>query len=793
MDSMASSLRVNASPLTSRGATGRLPVWPVIVVYLALGLWYSIAVPPFETPDEIEHYGFVRRMSQGVSLPDMRYESHGPWSIEGGQAPLYYVLAGRVLSVLDDTDPAPILRVNPRANVGNPLFPGNKNYNLMSSRVLPLDGPNLALHAVRWFSLALGVATVWLIYAISCYAFPASASFPVLVTASVAFIPQFIFGQARVSNDSLANLTATAATFCVVRLLVAPRGRFWWGGWLALGVCTGLATLTKLQCLGLLGLAGFTAAWLAWRDRDLRQLLVGGLLVLGPVVAISGWWYWRNYQLYGNWLATNILGGADASVTQLPNLRWLALALNGARYSFWGLFGWFSIPLPDWIYKTFDLLTLVALAGLALHVVATRAGYASEKRSRVTASETGAATEGGSQPWRPTVWNDAVMLALAVWAAIVVAMLVYWSLFILPPQGRMLHPGMAAFGALFIAGLDAVLGWTPPRRRAALLGLFPAALLACSIYVLMFVFPASYRAPTPVTRIPEQALPAGFTYDNKIEILAAELPAGRYRRGQAPPVTLYVRSRVRLQEDSQLFVQLLRDDGVPIGNVTTHPGWGRNPTSFWEPGAVYADRYSVSIDEDPGSDSPLLARVYVGFTEPGTTQPLPAIARDGSQVLPIAGTIEVAPSRRPELQDLGLQPVDALFADNIRLIGVAHPESLPLDASDELPVTLLWEATGQPDGDYTAFVHVLDAQGNRVTGYDQPPAQGRFSTRLWQTGDRIVSRFHWPLPDGLPAGTYRILVGLYDPQDEGLPRLPVISTTQQLQDRSVVVGSLSVH
>ena len=35
--------------------------------------------------------------------------------------------------------------------------------------------------------------------------------------------------------------------------------------------------------------------------------------------------------------------------------------LRGLRYSFWGLFGWFNIALPRWMYGVFDGLGLVAV------------------------------------------------------------------------------------------------------------------------------------------------------------------------------------------------------------------------------------------------------------------------------------------------------------------------------------------------------------------------------------------------------------------------------------------------
>ena len=42
---------------------------------------------------------------------------------------------------------------------------------------------------------------------------------------------------------------------------------------------------------------------------------------------------------------------------------------RGLRYSFWGLFGWFSILLPNSVYTLLDGVTLLALAGLAFLII----------------------------------------------------------------------------------------------------------------------------------------------------------------------------------------------------------------------------------------------------------------------------------------------------------------------------------------------------------------------------------------------------------------------------------------
>ena len=128
----------------------------------------------------------------------------------------------------------------------------------------------------------------------------------------VALIPQFIFANAWVSNDSLATLAATAALYWVVRLLKAEDvGASRWAKWVVLGILMGLATLSKLQGAALLALAGVVIAWIAWRRRSPRTVFVAVPLVLAPALAIAGWWFVRNRVLYGDWLGTSVLVGVS--------------------------------------------------------------------------------------------------------------------------------------------------------------------------------------------------------------------------------------------------------------------------------------------------------------------------------------------------------------------------------------------------------------------------------------------------------------------------------------------------
>jgi len=193
----------------------------LILLYLVIGFWFSMAVPPFEAPDEVYHYAFVRHLAQGNGLPIQNANEEGqsnPWKQEGSQAPLYYLIVGRLTAGIDQSDFDQLSHRNERANIGDPLYPGNKNLMLYSSRNWPLQGSNLALHIGRWFSLLLGVVTLWSVWQTARLVWPDQSTSQLASIAVVAALPQFAFISAACSNDSLITAMSSLTVYWLIRL-----------------------------------------------------------------------------------------------------------------------------------------------------------------------------------------------------------------------------------------------------------------------------------------------------------------------------------------------------------------------------------------------------------------------------------------------------------------------------------------------------------------------------------------------------------------------------------------------
>ncbi len=774
------------------------------MLFLIFGFAYSVVVPPFETPDEPFHYGFARHIAQGNWLPVQSEVQTGPWAQEGSQAPLYYLLTGWLTRGIDQGDFEHIAVRNPRANIGDPLDPGNKNFMLYSGRQPALVGSNLALHVGRWFSLLLGAVTLWCVYLtaeLGVKAPPrrlrsdtgrgrADYVLALLATAFVAAIPQFLFISASFTNDTLVIAACAAAVYWLARLLAKPlEAPIMWWEWVVLGALIGIAALSKLQGLGLIPLAGLAALFLGWRRRSWRLVLGAAVLVALPVAAIAGWWYVRNITLYGDWSGLGHLTSINGRRTEPLSLEDFWPEFRGLRYSFWGLFGWFNILLPDWFYQAADLLTVVAAAGAL--------GAAVQVVRR-------------SPPPRADQARVRVLVLLLVWAALIFLLLIYWTLQATGSQGRLIFPGIIAYGILLPLGIDFWLQWGPRALRWAAWGTILTVLVGMSCYALLTLLPAAYNAPQPAPAIPATGQRVNLLFDAEapIELVAIEVGQGRYHPGERVPVTLYWRAEQPLRQDYQLFIQFLDENGREMANLTSHPGWGRNPSSKWQPGVLYADAYQVPVRGPLDAGSPLLARVYTGLIDPASAAtgnlPLKAHTVDGAEVTPFVATVELAPWQQPDRDALDVQPAAAVFGSVIQLAGYRGPETVTLApqqavtgtlaAGAVLTTTLVWNAKGQPATDYTAYVHMLDTQGQQAASYDRAPAGDRYPTSHWRSGDQIISTFALSLPPDLPAGDYELWVGLYETASAGALRLPVTDAGGlPAGDGEVKIGRVTVR
>ena len=112
------------------------------------------------------------------------------------------------------------------------------------------------------------------------------------------------------------------------------------------------------------------------------------------------------------------------------------------------------------------------------------------------------------------------------------------------------------------------------------------------------------------------------------------------------------------------------------------------------------------------------------------------------------------------------RPLKATLSDSVRLDSFALNAD-QLKGGEVLALRLIWETGAPLARSYAVFVQLLDESGQLVAQRDSPPLDGFAPTTAWPVGVPIEDHHALLLTDRqgvpLPAGTYRLIVGLYDP------------------------------
>ena len=771
----------------------------ILAAFIALGITYSLVTPIFESPDEIYHYFFIKHLADGKGLPVQNPEDPGLWEQEGSQPPLYYLMGALATFWSDTSDAEDLLWRNPQANIGTPLDPGNKNVIVHTQREgFPFRGTALAMHLVRLLSVLLGAGTVFLTYRLALEVFPDHEHLAVGAAAINAFIPQFLFISGTVNNDNLVAFLASLALFLISRITFhVSRFTFHkWildiGYWVLLGFVLGLACLSKLSGLGLLVLTAIILVVEAYRRRSARPL-VGGMIALAVAVAVAGWWYVRNWTLYGDPTGLNMMLAVVGRGSPPSSLSELWGEFRGLRMSFWALFGWFSILVAPVAYAILDAVSLFALAGLGVWFVRLRCWLASKYNNEFKGFIEFGLTDSVNPLDSLSYWTRNLfsktqrgnyrsalepLIVLILWLVIVFLGLVRWTWTTPGSQGRLLFPAISALCILLVLGLSQLVPGRYVKTLVIVIGL--AMFVFAALCPFLYIGPAYARPPI----VSPGEVPPGVVHDfgEKIRLLGYRLDREELRPGEPLGITFYWQSLVEMREDYYLFIHLLGRRGELVGHEDSYHGWGSYPTSLWKPGEIIADAYRLPINED--ALSPSLIRVDVGLydliTEQGLTvfdqvrQPI------GSSI--VVGQLKMLPRGRPEYAIDN--PLDFNLANKVALIGY-KVDKAELGSGEEIRLTLYWRAEGEMGSDYTVFTHLIDEEGNIWGQMDSQPVEGDYPTSFWDNGEVIEDEYILTINGDTPAGQYRLEVGMYELATK--QRLPILSDNGEMKDNRVLL------
>ncbi|UCC52288.1 MAG: hypothetical protein JSV68_24835 [Anaerolineaceae bacterium] len=779
--------------------------WLVLIItsYLILGFIYALTTPAFEASDELWHFPMVRHLADGNPLPVQVFDPSqvGPWRQEASQPPLYYYLGAALTFWLDTSDMAQVRIENPHVDNGLITQDGNINLVVHDPRANPWQGTLLAVRIVRIFSVLLGAATVFLTYRIASAVEPKRLEIALGAASVNAFLPMFLFISGAVNNDNLAIMLASLALYLMIRMAIGNKAsvpedrasvphvfnsRQEAVRWLLLGLVIGMALLTKEGTIGLLPLAlgtAFVRAWqldrprsqnkeldfpesIRWLAKLVARALLTFILVLLPVILVAGWWYYRNLQLYGEWLGWNafiaVLGqrGHPASLIQLWGER------RGFLMAYWGLFGGVNVPMSSWIYTVLNSLLVLSVVGFVIYFVRLLKQWVSQ-------------TKGKWRSFSSLINNPMLLIAsrFALIACLLLALavilgLVRWATTTWSSQGRLVFTAISALSVLFMVGL---VGWLPHRAAKWIafgVGMFMLTISAVAplLWIRPAYQPLSYTPPHPYV-----LNSSDISFDNQIRLVGVAVNSIDKGGSQVEPGdTFWVHLEWELlepmEENWSVFVHLIDPVlGRPIAQRDMYLGQGLLLTSWLEPGQRLVNSYRLQVPET--AVAPTQLEVAAGLYDFYSGKRLPIDEERDNVVLAML-QLEPVSGKYPN-------PVTVNFEEELELVGydIEQRRAVP---GEKIDLTLYWRARRPLTNDYTFFAQIVDEDTTRWASHDFAPPEG---TSTWQPDEVQTMSLTLTLDENSEPNLYPIVVGIYTQTQQGdFDRLQIQTSDGRLTD-----------
>lgn len=790
-------------------APPRLALAAILLAYAVLAAGYNLATPMGEAPDEPSHVQYAMYLREERRLPVVP-EGGGGRMPQGKHPPLYY-LAGLALSGGDDFRTLGFI-VNPhfRFDPGRPdvvaafVHPPDQRW--------PYSPGERAARRMRLASLLAGLVTVAATWRIARLAWAGAPSVAAAAAAVVAFTPGFLALGGAFNNDAFAVAATSAALAAAAPVALGRAGP---RGGAALGAALGLGLLSKLTTLMAWPLAAAAVAVDVARSARAGRAAAGAGVAEGSGVAhgahashrtyrthdapappsprtpaatlrtaaavaatagaLAAPWLVRGALLYGWRDPLGVARWADSipHLARTVPLRDELGAYLGLQYqTFWGRFGWSSIPMPGWTYAAIGIALGAAAVGLS--AVAARLA-----RGRRAARRAGARSDADDP--------RALVLGLCVVAAVLAyaqTLRLGLQLNLVAAHGRYLYVALPALGVLLASGL---IGPLPPRARGPAAAALCAAWLALGGGALVGVVRPAFAAPEPVPTAELANLPrADAAFGDALRLVGWRVAGGLGAPDPDDPalarvlpdtgdprsvleIALYWTALRPLWHDADavpngprapshaFFAHLVGSAGEVVGRADAVPLGGAFPTGTWPPGDVYRQDLRIRVD----GNAPFgRAAIHVGaypYDRPELRLPVVGVPGATDHAVVIAPVVvarqpagDVPPATRP-IAAFGAEPGD----DALILEAVATAPG-----ADGAPavLTTTWRAGRWAGEDLTLFVHVVDAAGALLATADGPPLGGGYPTSLWAPGEVVADVRTLPAAPGAAA----IRVGWYD-------------------------------
>jgi hypothetical protein len=729
----------------------------VIAFFVANAINYARVMPVFEAADEAAHFLYVHHLLATGDLPrinsrEVVAEQTDPaqlWAIESHQPPLYYTVGTLLVSFTERDDVDDYLRSN----------------SLIFTRGVTADNHNKWLHApgdpdgdtatavyvLRGYSIALGVVTLVLIYLTARLLFESRwpALLALLLTAS---IPTFVSISASVNNDNLVTMLYAAGVYWTLRLWQQHAIKR--GDMIALSAVLSAIALTKLTGLSLFGIV-FTGLLVGvWRGYFTRwRALVTAAATLGAAAVTAGWWYLRNWDLYGDPLAlsaTRSLWGREYEIAATSGV--FGAELLRIAQSFWMMFGHLHLPVygPGWVYFYTAGITVLGVVGLLLV----------RRRDRQ---------------------QIAGLLVLVCGVVTVVLLIGTRSVDI--SYGRLLFPALVGFAPLL------VLGWWRLLRRWSVLLVLP--LVGLTVVTPAQTLMPAYPQIETVAAVPVAAehIDAAVAEVGTLTLSAIAFEQSQVMFGERLRFDLYL-SGAHPHNPALLVTVVDAVTQERLGHSEVYPGSA--PTDALRDRAVYRAAVAVTLDERPSTPlDPRQILLRLDWLAPGDDDPLPLVDGGGAplDLLLVGGPALIDPRYQVPAPDVPVEVIYTMPTAALELSGYTL-DVTQVAPGESFDVDLHWSG-GLASDDWILTVQLLD-DDNVLAAQSDGVVEG-YPTSRWVWDAPFVEQRTLTVREDAPPGEYRLLVGWYRQLEGAFVRMPPTGAGTFRDDLFVLPATITVR
>lgn len=391
------------------------PLTFLILAFSGNTLLWSMITEHGRIPDEPSHFDYIRSVIHDHALPiyGQTYYLHRPDMLHAHAStpPLYYLLGVPIQIALLNQD----------------VF--------------------WQILALRIYSVLLGSITVALTYFYGRILAPNRPIFALAVSALVGFNAMFTHISSGINSDNLAN---TVSVSLLLLLTASMQQKSLSRRWLiGLGTLLGIGALAKTTIVSAVFTTFLVLTWLAWQQPQKRfQTFLTYILWVGGIAfLLSGWYFVRNWLLYGDptgliFLLKEYHPIRGKPYSEIGSLWEMVFATKKVPpfiptlyYSFWGVFGYFDFYLNERIYTLLNNFAIGGLLGALLWAIQ-KIFWALKKQAQ-------------AQKQLLILLPTAIITLSSLWSLLSASYGFTYS-----PQGRYLFAALPAFAVIFVGGWE---------------------------------------------------------------------------------------------------------------------------------------------------------------------------------------------------------------------------------------------------------------------------------------------------------------------------------------------------